>query len=366
MKDYIRNIVFSVKQYRFILYFLCFQSVLFGLIFLIIGKIPVYRVGITYFFIFLFALMIFIPSNALFIVIKYIIAGEKKPTLSLLKHYYHKLSDGVFVTHFVMTATLFMTTIFIFSSIKSSIPIILPFWADPYIIDFERFLFLGKLPHEFIGFLFEIDFVIIVLNFFYNMWNIFVVLLMFFVSLTSNNKLRFHILHASVLAWFIAGNWMAILLASVGPVYYEYFFDGSITYVPLMENLESIDLRTGMVWALNAQRMLLNSYIHPDSPISGISAMPSLHVLFAFFIAFTAMKVGRFAGIAGYLFALLIFAGSVVLGWHYAVDGIVGVLTAIAFWKISHPITLRAIGRENTESIEAPSNFGEGSQASAP
>ena len=345
MNNYCKDIVLVTNQYRYLLFALFFQSVLFGLIFLSIGRFPIYRAGITYLWIFWYALGLFFLLNSLFFVIGCIIAGKEKPTLTLLNYHWSKLSDGIFVTHFVMTTFVFMLSIFIFSSIKSSIPIIIPFWADPYFVDFDRILFLGNMPHEFFGFLIKCDGAIIALNFVYNFWLIFVILVMLFISLTSDNELRLHILHASVISWFIAGNWMAVIFSSVGPVFYEEFFGDNLIYAPLMENLEAINLRTGMVWALNAQRGLLLSYSHPESPISGISAMPSMHVLFAFIIAFAAMKVGRFAAVAGYLFAILILIGSVVLGWHYAVDGVAGVLAAIVFWKISHPITLRAIGR---------------------
>ena len=76
--------------------------------------------------------------------------------------------------------------------------------------------------------------------------------------------------------------------------------------------------------------------------------MPSLHVLQAFFIAFITMRVGKITAVAGYSFAFIILVGSVVLGWHYAVDGIIGFFAAIVFWKISHPITLRAIERKDS------------------
>lgn len=349
MNSYFRDIILSVKQYRYLLYASFIQSILFGVILLSIGKLSVHRVGITYLWIFWYSIIVFIPCISLWTVINYIIVGEERPTLALLRYYWSKLSDGIFVAHFIMTTFVFVSSIFIFVNIKSSIPDIVPFWADPYFIAFDRFLFFGNMPHEFFGFLFGSDTAIVVLNFIYNIWLISVVLLMFFIALTSDNELRLHILHASVISWFIAGNWMAVIFSSVGPVFYEEFFGDNLIYAPLMENLEAINVRTGMVWALNAQRGLLLAYSHPESPISGISAMPSMHVLFAFIIAFAAMKVGRFAAVAGYLFAILIFIGSVVLGWHYAVDGIAGVLAAIAFWKISHPITLRAIGRMDSE-----------------
>jgi membrane-associated phospholipid phosphatase len=65
----------------------------------------------------------------------------------------------------------------------------------------------------------------------------------------------------------------------------------------------------------------------------GISAMPSMHNAQAMLFAAAAWRVDRRFGLAMWVFAAIIFVGSIHLGWHYAVDGIVGAAAALLVWK---------------------------------
>ena len=68
---------------------------------------------------------------------------------------------------------------------------------------------------------------------------------------------------------------------------------------------------------------------------AGISAMPSLHIATVawIYLVFRSHR-SKMAPLAG-LFALYIFALSVALGWHYAVDGFAGALGAVGFQWLS-------------------------------
>ena len=61
----------------------------------------------------------------------------------------------------------------------------------------------------------------------------------------------------------------------------------------------------------------------------GIAAMPSLHVAAVVFIAIFVTQVSPIAGIFAWIFAGVTLFGSVLLQWHYAVDGYVGIVLAI-------------------------------------
>lgn len=67
---------------------------------------------------------------------------------------------------------------------------------------------------------------------------------------------------------------------------------------------------------------------------AGISAMPSLHVAIAFLtvqVAFSRSKRWslRFAALA---YFLVILVGSVHLGWHYLLDGLVSIAAMVPLW----------------------------------
>jgi hypothetical protein len=46
-----------------------------------------------------------------------------------------------------------------------------------------------------------------------------------------------------------------------------------------------------------------------------------------------AWSMGRAARIAGSAFLLLIFVGSIHLGWHYALDGYLAIIGAWTLWR---------------------------------
>ena len=79
---------------------------------------------------------------------------------------------------------------------------------------------------------------------------------------------------------------------------------------------------------------LWQAYTGQHNLPGGISAMPSMHnAQVALFVAF-AYSLDRRFGHAMLVYAVLIFVGSIHLGWHYAVDGIVGIAAALAVWWV--------------------------------
>jgi membrane-associated phospholipid phosphatase len=89
------------------------------------------------------------------------------------------------------------------------------------------------------------------------------------------------------------------------------------------------------VWSIAVQDALWKSYVTGSGAITGISAMPSLHVTVAAIIALLAWNTDRRFGMAMWIFTAIIVIGSVHLAWHYAVDGLAGLALAYAFWKLA-------------------------------
>jgi hypothetical protein len=123
--------------------------------------------------------------------------------------------------------------------------------------------------------------------------------------------------------------------ASAGPCYYEFVAPPSspVPYGELLARLDAFDSSNSGLAARSLQRWLWDLHAHDRAgTFSGVSAMPSLHVAMAVLCALIGWQRSRIAGVllAGY--AAIIQLGSVLLAWHYAVDGYVGAVIAIACW----------------------------------
>ena len=71
------------------------------------------------------------------------------------------------------------------------------------------------------------------------------------------------------------------------------------------------------------------------NPTLGVAALPSLHVAFhAFFAGWAFRRRARVQWLLGAL-TILTFIGSIRTGWHYAIDGYVGIgLAALVLWWV--------------------------------
>ena len=74
---------------------------------------------------------------------------------------------------------------------------------------------------------------------------------------------------------------------------------------------------------------------------AGISAMPSVHNGLAFLFALAAFRINRSLGWLFAAYAALIWIGSIHLGWHYAVDGIIGDALTYGIWRFSGSLAER-------------------------
>jgi membrane-associated phospholipid phosphatase len=93
------------------------------------------------------------------------------------------------------------------------------------------------------------------------------------------------------------------------------------------------------IWTIDAQDILWRAYLTGKGDLEGISAMPSMHVTIATLLALLGWRTNRYMGMAFTAFAATIFVGSMMLGWHYSVDGIAAAALGIAFWFIAGRIT---------------------------
>jgi len=67
----------------------------------------------------------------------------------------------------------------------------------------------------------------------------------------------------------------------------------------------------------------------------GISAMPSMHMSIVTLFVLAGWSVSRRWGLLATAFFVVIFLGSIHLGYHYAVDGYVSMALTTVIWVVS-------------------------------
>ncbi len=219
-----------------------------------------------------------------------------------------------------------------FGVLKGAIAILSPFAWDEALAHADRALHFGRAPHEWLWFVVQSPLAVRMLNIAYNFWFIVLIATVFTACITrKDTRLRHQFLMSFMLTWTLAGFFLAMGLSSAGPCYYERLGLGG-DYHSLMQALTAAD-RIYPIWALKTQDLLWSGYTGATSGSIGISAFPSLHVAMAVIFALYATRRSRLLGLVMWAFAAIIMLGSVVLGWHYAVDGYAGALISIAIWK---------------------------------
>ncbi|AQR75351.1 phosphatase PAP2 family protein [Sphingomonas sp. LM7] len=166
-------------------------------------------------------------------------------------------------------------------------------------------------------------------------------------------------------AWILIGGVGAWLLGSAGPCYYNALVapDAGFALFDAQLQHQAQAAREGgwPIAAIEFQSMLLDAYRNGGyAPAGGISAAPSMHVAMAALFAIGGFRINRWLGGGLTLFAALIWVGSVHLGWHYAVDGLISIVAMLAIWFASDvvvgallaPRVVQSAGAGELEDIE--------------
>jgi hypothetical protein len=240
------------------------------------------------------------------------------------RHVAHAMSGTVLL----MAMMLFMGS---FTSIKNVLPIIgggFPF--DKVLADFDRWLHLGNQPFKLLYSVIGSPVVLGFLQWNYTvMWFMLSFGALFFVVVSPRAAaIRARYLGLFMFVWVFCGNVLAGLLLSAGPVYYRHVTGDEERFAVLRAFVDSM---TGPQSPSFYQSYLWNLYENGMSGLgSGISAFPSVHVgLMTLNVLFFG-GLSKVHAVIGAAYLVIIMASSVLLGWHYAIDGYVSALVVTA------------------------------------
>lgn len=230
-----------------------------------------------------------------------------------------------------------------FSTFKQRILPSAGFGMDPLFAAVDRMLFLGTDPWRITHAIADSAWATGFIDIAYLLWFI-PMMLTPLLSWMLPAALRVRTLLAFALIWIVVGVVLAYLLPAAGPCYYGQFHPND----PFAD-LNALLAAQGAVlageggpglYALRGQAELLGAFRSPDLVLAaGISAMPSVHNALATLFALVTFRLSRPLGWFFAAFALVIGFGSVHLGWHYAIDGILGALGAWGLWLAAGRLT---------------------------
>jgi PAP2 superfamily len=174
----------------------------------------------------------------------------------------------------------------------------------------------------------------------------------------SDLRLRTRMLACWLASWLLIAGIGAWIFGSAGPCYYTALIGPDPGFAAFDQRLAALaaaaHAKGQVIAAVDFQQMLLRQMKAGGvDAVGGISAMPSMHVAMASLFAMAGFARVRWLGILMTAYAIGIWIGSIHLGWHYAIDGIVGAaMMALLWWATGHVVGLsgkRALSKRASE-----------------
>lgn len=213
-----------------------------------------------------------------------------------------------------------------FTSVKNMLPHIQDFGWDPLLADIDRAMHGGVDPGPLLMRVVPVPLRLAVDYVYAVVWGMLLIGVPVWAAISTRHAhLRFRFFATFLLSWTLLGSLMAGFFMSAGPVYFGHVAGDAARFGVFGTNT------TGA--APEIQSFLWAQFTSGDVALgSGISAFPSMHLAAATTIALYLGAVSPALGLAGAAFVAIIQFGSVLLGWHYAIDGYVSITAAALFW----------------------------------
>ena len=204
-----------------------------------------------------------------------------------------------------------------FMWIKPELTAVSPFWADPLLAEIDHFIFQTDPWRLFQG----IDLTIHAGAYSF-LWAVAIMGTVVWLLAQKPSEGRSASLISYFAIWSVFGTIGQLLLSSAGPIFYQRIGFGD-RYAELGSSIPQVtQMVSGYLWQFHSSGTL--------GVGAGISAMPSLHIATVVWIYLVFRTHGSKLAPLAAVFATYMWAMSVALGWHYAIDGIVGAGGALA------------------------------------
>lgn len=275
--------------------------------------------------------VIFKPAGLVIFVLLYL--GWPRGLREKLARFYYKqhVVSGLVL---VFVAQVFHSIFLTFKMFYSSF---VPFWADSMFSTLDKNIHFGRLPWDWISHLFSNRIVMSVVDYGYAFWLPADLLMLLWMGITCKKPdVRATYFLTYFTTWIVLGTIFALIYSSAGPCYFDRVApDAANPYQEQMSYLQSFG-KPGELLNMNYQRLLWQNFLAgADGIINGISAFPSMHVSGALLFVLAGWHYGRVMRAVTGAYFLLILVGSVVLGWHYAVDGYFSIIITPLLWLLN-------------------------------
>jgi hypothetical protein len=217
---------------------------------------------------------------------------------------------------------------YVYFWIKVCVPLLNHHLWDPLLWRIDRVLHFGLSPSVLLAEGLRDSFLVPWLDRWYALWILTVMGSIVFFAASPRQDLRRGFLLSCSLLWTL-GAAIYLALPAVGPVYTD-----PAVFAESIEDMPRAASGHAALWD-NYQKMVAGreGQLRAFNPTRGVAAMPSLHVgahvlFFLWARRFTPPLAPLYLGAS-----VLTFVGSIVTGWHYAVDGYAGAaLACFAYW----------------------------------